>query len=85
MGTLKNGNISYHTRGKMIRSAKLIGFFYSLMSFFLFTEMVAAQEKHTLRPRPKTVAWGYYAAKAAPVLCIRPELGGRYPAKRAIL
>ena len=28
----------------------------------------AAQEKLTLKPTPKTVTWGYYDAKAAPVL-----------------
>lgn len=27
-----------------------------------------AQATHTLKPTPKTVAWGYYDAKAAPVL-----------------
>ena len=31
----------------------------------------AAQVTHTLKPTPKTVAWGYYDAKAAPVLRIR--------------
>src|SRR5262245_51892174 len=31
----------------------------------------AAQEKLTLKPTPKTVAWGYYDAKAAPVLRVK--------------
>jgi acetamidase/formamidase len=30
-----------------------------------------AQEKLTLKPTPKTVAWGYYDAKAAPVLRVK--------------
>ena len=32
---------------------------------------VRAQEKLTLQPTPKTVAWGYYDAKAAPVLRVK--------------
>jgi hypothetical protein len=47
--------------------------------------LFAQQATYTLKPTPKTVAWGYYDAKAAPVLRIRPELGGLCPAKRAIL
>src|SRR5262249_36749064 len=30
-----------------------------------------AQTTHTLKPTPKTVAWGYYDAKAAPVLRVK--------------
>ncbi len=29
------------------------------------------QATHTLKPTPKTVAWGYYDAKAAPVLRVK--------------
>ena len=32
---------------------------------------VAAQEKLTLKPAPRTVAWGYYDAKAVPVLRVK--------------
>src|SRR6266446_4759601 len=32
---------------------------------------VGAQATHTLKPTPKTVAWGYYDAKAAPVLRVK--------------
>ena len=32
---------------------------------------VGAQATYTLKPTPKTVAWGYYDAKAAPVLRVR--------------
>src|SRR6266704_3102687 len=35
-----------------------------------FSDM-KAQEKHTLKATPKTVAWGYYDAKAAPVLRVK--------------
>src|SRR5260370_42167295 len=30
-----------------------------------------AQATYTLKPTPKTVAWGYYDAKAAPVLRVK--------------
>ena len=32
---------------------------------------LAAQATYTLKATPKTVAWGYYDAKAAPVLRIK--------------
>ncbi len=31
----------------------------------------SAQERLRLKPTPKTVAWGYYDAKAAPVLRVK--------------
>jgi hypothetical protein len=33
------------------------------------TSLFAQQATHTLKATPKTVAWGYYDAKAAPVFC----------------
>jgi len=41
-----------------------------LSSWFLisFSPLSAQQATHTLKATPKTVAWGYYDAKAAPVL-----------------
>ena len=44
-----------------------------LMTFiFLFTaQQGAAQETHTLKATPGTVAWGYYDAKAAPALRVK--------------
>jgi hypothetical protein len=48
-------------------------------------QQTSRQATFTLKPTPKTVAWGYYDAKAAPVLNSKPELGGLCPAKRAIL
>jgi len=44
-----------------------------------------AQGTYTLKATPKTAARGYCDAKAAPVLGVKPELGGPYPARRAIL
>jgi FtsP/CotA-like multicopper oxidase with cupredoxin domain len=37
----------------------------------LIAQQANAQATHTLKPTPKTVAWGYYDAKAAPVLRIK--------------
>jgi len=36
-----------------------------------FTQHANAQKTQTLKPTPKTVAWGYYDAKAAPVLRLK--------------
>jgi hypothetical protein len=47
--------------------------------------MTSAQATYTLKATPRTVAWKYYDAKAAPALHVEPELGGLYPAKRVIL
>ncbi len=33
-----------------------------------------AQAPYTLKPTPKTVAWGYYDAKATPVLPVKSEV-----------
>src|SRR5579871_1597380 len=37
----------------------------------LLAPHATAQATYTLKPTPKTVAWGYYDAKAAPVLRIK--------------
>jgi acetamidase/formamidase len=37
----------------------------------LLARSVHAQATYTLKPTPKTVAWGYYDAKAAPVLRVK--------------
>jgi hypothetical protein len=51
------------------------------LSFCLFVSLCAASilrgqtsntATYTLKPTPKTVAWGYYDAKAAPVLRAKP-------------
>ena len=42
-----------------------------LAALTLTARQVAAQEKLTLKPTPKTVAWGYYDARAVPVLRVR--------------
>src|SRR5438874_13562344 len=43
----------------------------SLALGFACAQQVTAQATHTLKATPKTVAWGYYDAKAAPVLRIK--------------
>jgi len=48
-----------------ISIARLAGLWVSLIS------AAEAQEKVTLKATPKTVAWGYYDAKAAPVLHVK--------------
>jgi acetamidase/formamidase len=53
---------------------KLVGNKLALltMAIFLFdTQLAAGEEKTTLKATPKTVAWGYYDAKAAPVLHVK--------------
>src|SRR5229473_3064857 len=37
----------------------------------LYAQQANAQATHALKPTPKTVAWGYYDAKAVPVLRIK--------------
>jgi acetamidase/formamidase len=43
----------------------------TFISSLLFTASANSQEKMTLKATPGTVAWGYYDAKAAPVLRIK--------------
>ena len=40
-------------------------------AFALFVQQGSAQATHTLKATPKTVAWGYYDAKAVPVLRVK--------------
>jgi hypothetical protein len=35
---------------------------------------VAQQATYTLKPTPNAAAWGYYDAKVAPVLRVKPEV-----------
>jgi acetamidase/formamidase len=37
----------------------------------LLAHAASAQTTHTLKPTPKTVAWGYYDAKTPPVLRVK--------------
>jgi hypothetical protein len=43
----------------------------------LHAQQANAQATYTLKPTPKTVAWGYYDAKTAPVLRVRPAGEGK--------
>ncbi len=53
----------------MKRALKAAGLVVALGS--LFIQGAYAQATYTLKPTPKTVAWGYYDAKAAPVLRVK--------------
>ena len=60
------------------------------LGLFVFASLLCVQNSysqatHQLKATPMTVAWGDTDAMATPALRIRPELGGRYPAKRVIL
>jgi hypothetical protein len=52
------------------RSPVLVGrMLFVALSFF--AQQASAQTTHTQKPTPKTVAWGYYDAKAKPVLTVK--------------
>ena len=55
----------------MIRHKISVGLGSLLCGLFLFSQQVDAQSTHTLKPTPKTVAWGYYDAKTLPVLRVK--------------
>jgi len=55
----------------MIRHKISIGLGSLLVGLFLFSQQAHAQSTHTLKPTPKTVAWGYYDAKTLPVLRVK--------------
>jgi hypothetical protein len=42
-----------------------------LVAIFALSKQAAAQTTYTLKPTPKTVAWGYYDAQANPVLRVK--------------
>jgi hypothetical protein len=49
----------------------LVNVLLFIFGTFFVTGTKAQQATYTLKPTPKTVAWGYYDAKAAPVLRVR--------------
>src|SRR5258705_1490862 len=53
---------------RMTSRAILLGFGTLLSVPSLYAQSTSARPTYTLKPTPKTVAWGYYDAKAAPVL-----------------
>src|SRR6266403_4559791 len=53
---------------RMTSRAILLGFGTLLSVPSLYAQQTSASATHTLKPTPKTVAWGYYDAKAAAVL-----------------
>ena len=50
---------------------KLFGLALAVLTTSLFSTNLRAQATYTLKPTPKTVAWGYYDAQAKPVLRIK--------------
>ena len=57
----------------MIRRTVLVtsGWMALLLMLAAPVQRAGAQEKHTLKATPATVAWGYYDAKAKPVLTVK--------------
>src|SRR5256885_6446477 len=53
------------------RTASLIVCVLCTFSLLASVQQGSAQATHTLKATPKTVAWGYYDAKAAPVLRVK--------------
>ncbi|MGC1485427.1 MAG: hypothetical protein WA789_16660, partial [Candidatus Acidiferrum sp.] len=51
------------------RTALLVSLALSVYSFY--PRQANAQATYTLKATPKTVAWGYYDAKATPVLRVK--------------
>src|SRR5580693_5905616 len=49
---------------------KILNFAIFVAAIFI-SPVIRAQTVQTLKPTPKTVAWGYYDAKAAPVLRVK--------------
>src|ERR1051325_7746403 len=53
----------------MMRRFVLLGVLLAVLA--LVSRQAQAQATHTLKPTPKTVAWGHYDAKTPPVLRVR--------------
>src|SRR5713101_2182141 len=57
--------------GRMTFRAILLGFGILLLAPSLSAQQTTGQATYTLKPTPKTVAWGYYDAKTPPVLRVK--------------
>src|SRR5260370_8405788 len=55
----------------MIHRTMLLSFGFLLCSRPLSAQQISTRATYTLKPTAKTVAWGYYDAKAAPVLRVK--------------
>lgn len=55
----------------MIRRVVLISFTLFLSVQTLSAQQASIPATYTLKPTPKTVAWGYYDAQAKPVLRVK--------------
>jgi acetamidase/formamidase len=58
-------------RGITELRSTLLGLGVIVITSILFAQDLCAQASYTLKPTPKTVAWGYYDAKTPPVLRIK--------------
>src|SRR5689334_11471391 len=63
-GKARDGSASCITSGMRIRVAAAM--------VAMAVAAVAQTPDHTLVPSPTTVAWGYYSARAKPVLTVKP-------------
>jgi outer membrane biosynthesis protein TonB len=55
----------------MVRRETFTAFGWILFTLASFAQSSSSQATHTLKPTAKTVAWGYYDAKAPPVLRVK--------------
>src|SRR5580692_1448989 len=61
----------FRRRGVIELRSKLLGLGVLAFASSLYAQNVPSQATYTLKVTPKTVAWGYYDAKAAPVLRVK--------------
>ena len=70
-GRLEVLNRCWSIGGTLTRNFFWLGITVASAIVVFGQQQAMAQEKRTLRPTPQTVAWGYYDAKATPVLRIK--------------
>ena len=65
---------------------RVVAFDFGLLLVVAFSVIPGAnaQATYTLKATPKTVAWGYYDAKAAPVLHVRSWTGWGVPLSSSV-
>ena len=67
-GLGESTRMNLHTR---IAGSRFLCSLCVSVAILVFSSVCGGQEKVTLKATPKTVAWGYYDAKAAPVLHVK--------------
>ncbi len=55
----------------MKRAVTLLGFGMLISGVSVLAQQSQPQAQYTLKPTPRTVAWGYYDAKTPPVLRVK--------------